>query len=192
MTRTFAVAVLAVIMAVISLRAQPRSLDIRSSRVTVYAYRAGIFGGLGDNHEISAPITEGSLDESARRITLRFDARQMRVLDPKLSAEKRGEVQQRMLGPDVLDVQRFPDITFESNSIREGNHGDLSISGTLNLHGHTHAVMGTAMRTSDGYHGAFRLSQRDFGIKPVSIAGGTVKVKDELSIEFEVRPTAAK
>ncbi len=28
---------------------------------------------------------------------------------------------------------------------------------------------------------------RDFGIKPISIAGGTVKVKDELKIEFDIR-----
>jgi len=31
-----------------------------------------------------------------------------------------------------------------------------------------------------------RLKQRDFGIAPISIAGGTVKVKDEVLIEFEI------
>jgi len=30
------------------------------------------------------------------------------------------------------------------------------------------------------------LKQTDFGIKPVTIAGGTVKVKDELTIEFDI------
>ena len=29
--------------------------------------------------------------------------------------------------------------------------------------------------------------QREFGITPVSVAGGTVKVKDELKIDFDVR-----
>jgi hypothetical protein len=33
------------------------------------------------------------------------------------------------------------------------------------------------------------LKQRDFGITPVSIAGGTVKVKNELTIDFDIRPS---
>jgi hypothetical protein len=36
------------------------------------------------------------------------------------------------------------------------------------------------------YTGSARLSQKDFGITPVSIAGGSVKVKDEVLVEFEV------
>ncbi len=172
--------------------AQTRPLDIRASRVTVYAYRAGIFGGFGDNHEIAAPILDGSLDESARQITLHFDARQMRVLDPNLSAAKRAEVQQRMLGPEVLDVEHFPDIRFESISIQPQANGVFAVNGTLHLHGQAHALAGTATRTAEGYRGSFRLKQRDFGIKPVSIAGGTVKVKDELTIEFDIRPGAQR
>jgi hypothetical protein len=30
------------------------------------------------------------------------------------------------------------------------------------------------------------LRQKDFGITPVSVAGGSVKVKDEVRIEFEI------
>jgi hypothetical protein len=30
------------------------------------------------------------------------------------------------------------------------------------------------------------LKQTDFGIQPVSVAGGTIKVKDELEIEFTI------
>jgi hypothetical protein len=40
---------------------------------------------------------------------------------------------------------------------------------------------------SDGrYRGETRLRQTDFGIKPIRIAGGTVSVKDELKIEFDI------
>jgi hypothetical protein len=34
--------------------------------------------------------------------------------------------------------------------------------------------------------GAFTLKQTSFDIKPVSIAGGTIKVKDELKFTFEI------
>jgi hypothetical protein len=36
------------------------------------------------------------------------------------------------------------------------------------------------------YVGSAKLKQRDFGMTPVSVAGGTVKVKDEVKIEFEI------
>ncbi len=172
--------------------AQTRPVDIQTSRVVVHVYRAGLFGKLGDNHEIAAPIVSGSLDESARHVTVRFDARQLRVLDPQLSADKRSQVQQRMLGPEVLDAQRFPDVTFESTSVRQQAGGTLAVNGTLRLHGQAHTVSGTAASSPDGYHGSFKLRQREFGITPVSLAGGTIKVKDELLIEFELRPAAMK
>jgi hypothetical protein len=39
----------------------------------------------------------------------------------------------------------------------------------------------------DGHFEGFaQLKQRDFGMTPVSIAGGTVKVKDEVRIEFTI------
>ena len=34
--------------------------------------------------------------------------------------------------------------------------------------------------------GAFSLKQSDYGIKPVSVAGGTIKVKDELRFTLDI------
>jgi hypothetical protein len=40
---------------------------------------------------------------------------------------------------------------------------------------------------ADGhYRGSAALQQREFGITPVRFAGGTVKVKDEVKIEFDI------
>ena len=36
------------------------------------------------------------------------------------------------------------------------------------------------------YHGETKLKQTDFGIQPVSVGGGTIKVKDELDVEFSI------
>jgi hypothetical protein len=38
------------------------------------------------------------------------------------------------------------------------------------------------------YRGSVPLKQTDFGITPVRIAGGAVKVKDEIKIEFDIVP----
>ena len=34
--------------------------------------------------------------------------------------------------------------------------------------------------------GEFSLNQSDYGIKPISVAGGTLKVKDELKFSFDM------
>ena len=47
----------------------------------------------------------------------------------------------------------------------------------------------TFVHQADGTYqatGKFRFKQSDFGIKPVRVAGGTVKVKDELETEFDI------
>jgi hypothetical protein len=44
------------------------------------------------------------------------------------------------------------------------------------------ALLGDMLRAS----GDFTLSQSDFGIKPVSVAGGALKLKDELKFSFEI------
>ncbi len=36
------------------------------------------------------------------------------------------------------------------------------------------------------YRGATSVKQTDFGMSPISIAGGTVKVKDEVTIDFDI------
>jgi hypothetical protein len=37
------------------------------------------------------------------------------------------------------------------------------------------------------YVGTATIKQKDFGIQPVSAGGGTVKVKDELTIDFSIK-----
>jgi len=61
------------------------------------------------------------------------------------------------------------------------------VTGTLNLHGVTKPVEVKVLREGDAYRGSARIKQTDFGIKPVRIAGGTVRVKDEIRIEFDIQ-----
>jgi hypothetical protein len=44
----------------------------------------------------------------------------------------------------------------------------------------------TVKKVGEVYTGSTRLKQTDYGMKPVSVAGGTIKVKDEVKIEFSV------
>jgi hypothetical protein len=44
------------------------------------------------------------------------------------------------------------------------------------------ALLGDTLRAN----GEFSLSQTSYGIKPVSIAGGSLKLKDELKCSFDI------
>ena len=175
--------------AVLSAQARPSpsstSIDTEHSTMTVHVYRSGLFSFAGDNHEIQAPIASGSLNEAEPTVELRVDVRQMRVLDPNLSADKRSQVQGKMLSPDVLDPERYPEITFRSTGVDEKN-SNLSVRGNLTLHGETRPINVSVTRTQSHYRGSATVKQTDFGIKPISIAGGTIKVKDEVRIDFDI------
>jgi len=65
-----------------------------------------------------------------------------------------------------------------------------TLNGTLTLRGVARmqpivarvALQGSMLRAS----GDFLLSQSNYGIKPVSVAGGALKLKDELKLQFEM------
>ncbi len=171
--------------------AQPLPIDVHRSSMTVLVSRSGMFSFLGDNHTIQAPVASGTLDEAGQTVTLQIDARQLKVLDPSLAADKRAEVQQRMLGPDVLDVDRNPQIAFRSTSA--SRHGqEVFVRGVLTLHGHQEPVEIRAVPENGGYRGSAAIRQTRFGMQPVKIAGGTVRVKDEVRIEFAIFPESPK
>jgi polyisoprenoid-binding protein YceI len=190
---TFAAWVLAIVGAMLCAAQrgeQARAIDTQNSKLIVHVSKSGLFSGFGDNHEVGAPITEGFIDYSTRRVNFEVESRRMKVLDPQLSADKRQQVQERMLGPDVLDVARFPLITFESTSVEQAAPGRLLVRGQVFLHGVTRPVIIHVQTENGHYVGTASFKQREFGIIPISIAGGTVKVKDELKIEFDIRTSA--
>ena len=91
-----------------------------------------------------------------------------------------------MLGPQVLDSAKYPEIRFESDTVEPAENGHWKAIGKLTLHGQTHPVMLEARLDAGHYRGSASLKQTEFGIQPVSVAGGAVKVKDEIRIEFEI------
>ena len=165
---------------------QMRPIDTERSTITVHVFKSGLFSGFADNHEIRAPIASGSLDENGKRVEFVIDSRKLVVLDPNLSSDKRQQVQDRMLGPEVLDSSQFHEIRFTTDSVRQESSDRFLVQGRLFLHGTTRPISLHVAHSDQHYRGETTLKQHDFGITPISIAGGTVKVKDELKIEFDI------
>jgi len=187
-TKYLLCALVTIVVALVSTASpQEHPIDIANSHLRVHAFKSGLFSGFADNHDVEAPIVEGAIDESASRVRFTIDAQRMKVLDPQLSPDKRRQVQERMLGPEVLDATRFPQINFQSTKVESAGQDQLLVRGQLSLRGVTRPVSASIRKQDGRYVGTCTLSQRDFGITPISIAGGTVKVKDELKVEFDIR-----
>ncbi|MGH3633302.1 YceI family protein [Mycobacterium sp.] len=86
-----------------------------------------------------------------------------------------------------LDVNRFPRISFDTDSIEKRPDG-YRFSGMLQIHGKTRAQV-IELRTAD-LGDNWRMSteaavrQSDFGIKPYSLLMGSLKVADEVAVSF--------
>ena len=167
--------------------AERRQIDTDRSSITVRVFKAGVFRAFADNHEIQAAIARGFVDEGVDGgVQMVVDANRLRVLDPNLSARDRDQVQTRMFGTEVLDVSRFPEIRFQSTTIERIQSDIWNARGQLTLHGQTRPVTVKVAHENGHYRGSVSLKQTDFGITPIAIAGGTVKVKDEVTIDFDI------
>jgi polyisoprenoid-binding protein YceI len=174
-------------------------VDPSGTSVTLHVGRAGLFAFAGHEHEISAPVRRGdiTLDQSAvsrSAVFLELDAGALAVTGEGEPAEDVPEVQRVMLSERVLDVQRFPTITFRSREVSLVEASDegltIRIAGDLTLHGVTRAleVPVDVRLTADGLRASGRATvrQKDFGIEPVTAGAGTVRVKDEVDVVFSV------
>ena len=166
---------------------QQHAINTAKSIITIHVYKAGVFSAFGHDHEIAAPIASGTVDSGARRVELRINTRALRVRDPEASEKDRDQIQMTMLGPEVLAAERYPEIAFRASEAEAGAGGIWQVRGTLTLHGENRPVAVEVNQRGGHYVGTARLRQTDFGIKPVKVAGGTVKVKDEIRVDFDIQ-----
>jgi polyisoprenoid-binding protein YceI len=166
--------------------AATQDIDAEHSTLTIRVYKTGFFSAFAHDHEINAPIRQGGFDEDQQAVDLNVDARTLRVVDPGVSASERAQIQATMLGPKVLDSDQFQEIKFRSTGVEPAGEGKWTVNGELTLHGQTHPVKVEVQGEKGHYRGSAMLKQKEFGITPVSIAGGSVKVKDEIRVEFDI------
>ena len=167
--------------------AQPHAIDAQKSTLTVHVSKAGVLSAFGHDHEISAPIAKGTADAKTHHVELQVEVSALKVRDPKASEKDRSEIQKTMLGPEVLDATHYPEIVFKSTGAEPVGEGAWKVRGSLTLHGETKPVVVEVKEKAGHYMGSVMLKQTDFGIKPVKVGGGTVRVKDELRIAFDIQ-----
>ena len=185
MRRTVSLAAMS-LMCVLSANAQQHNIDTQKSTLTIHVGKTGVFSGLGHEHEVHAPIHSGTADTGPHpAVEIHVDARALRVIDKDESEKDRTEVQNTMLGPEVLDSEHHPEIVFKSTGAEPAGQGRWTLHGNLTLHGQTRPVTVHVALKDGRYTGETIVKQTDFGIKPPGKAG--VRAKDEVRVEFDVR-----
>ncbi|MCX6538434.1 MAG: YceI family protein [Acidobacteria bacterium] len=177
------------------------AIDSANSQVLIQVGKAGMFGFAGHAHEVTATDVRGRVrfdpaDLQHASVSLEFAAAALRVTGKDEPPADVADVQKVMLGERVLDVTRFPTIVFLSRRVsvtaRTAGTADIVIEGDMTLHATTRPMTIRASVTLDAggritARGSFVLKQTDFGMVPVTAVGGTIRVKDELDIQFVLR-----
>jgi len=172
--------------------AQDAAIDVQRSTITIHVGKAGLLSAAGHDHTISARISSGTIRESpAPHVEFTVETAKMTVQpDPKVDAKTQATIQKDM-GEMTLETRKFPDITFRSSRVEKLADGQWKVEGDLSLHGVTKPVSLAVKRSGGSYTAHTVLKQTDFGIKPISVAGGTIKVKNEVEIDFVIVPRPA-
>jgi polyisoprenoid-binding protein YceI len=172
-------------------------LDPAQSRFTVRAFASGLLSGLGHSPTFAIRDFGGELcfatgapAEAAIRIAVKADS--LTVTDP-VNPKDREEIERRM-GEEVLETARYPEVVYRGAEIAADRIADdwyrLRIAGELSLHGVKKAhpvaaqlrLLGDEMRLS----GQCTLALSAYRIRPVTALGGTIKLKDELKLDFDL------
>lgn len=172
-------------------------IDPKQSRFAVQAFAEGFLSVFGHNPTIAicgfggdARFVPDTLGEAS--LLMLVEAGSLAVVGDA-SEKDRLEIE-RATREDVLEVARYPEIVFMSESVSADQIGEgryrARITGSLSLHGVTRdQLIDAHVTVNDGRlraRGEFPLRQSDFNIKKVSVMGGTLKVKDEVKLSFDI------
>lgn len=168
------------------------------STFTVQAFAEGLLSAFGHdpifairNFTGAAEFVAGTFESASLKVTVKAESI---ALTDEVKEKDRLEIVQTMR-EQVLEIAKYPEIVFASSNISvtrlaEGRYR-ARIIGDLTFHGMTQKNLWiTAEVTASGdslrARGDFPLKQSDFGIKPFSAVGGTIKLKNELKFSFDI------
>ncbi|HET7101783.1 MAG TPA: YceI family protein, partial [Terriglobia bacterium] len=116
----------------------------KESKIEIHLFKGGLLGSLADNHLIELTRFSGKANFSKTdgwTAELSGDATSLKVIDPWGNPTERQEVQDTMLGPDQIDVGRFPSIELRSLLFDPVDHDRAwRLVANVKLHGVTQKV----------------------------------------------------
>jgi polyisoprenoid-binding protein YceI len=145
--------------------------------------------------KIAGSLTIDESDHANSRVEASIDAGSIETRDAQRDAHLKSE--------DFFHVEKFPTLTFRSNSISRVGEGELSVEGDLTVRGVTRkvvfAVEGPTSPTKDpwgntriGISATTKINRKDFGLVwNAALEAGGILVGDEVTITLDVQFTKA-
>lgn len=175
------------------------------SLLQILVFRGGTMAKLGHNHVIASHHLAGSVyvtdDPLAMRFDVNFPVNELTVDEPAMRERAgtdfppnvpqgaRDGTRKNLLSEALLDGANHPTIRLRATDVQAASDGyDVGVEVTLK--GQTHALrVPVAVQRAEGTltaTGEFPLRQSDLGLKPFSVAMGTLVVVDEMRIQFSL------
>jgi polyisoprenoid-binding protein YceI len=187
-------------------KAAPSTWEVNTDASRVFV-KVGLATRLGHEHGVQGNLKSGKLTlggegelvfDMASFTADTAEARKRVGLESKPVSETEAQkVTETVRGPQVLNVNQYPTATYRISSTTPldkqaaGEPGDYQLEGRFTLHGTEQKVPVKAKveRGDKGglkMTGTFTIKQTDYGMKPVSAAGGLAKSADELEISADL------
>jgi polyisoprenoid-binding protein YceI len=170
-------------------------IDPKASLFTVQAFAAGMVAVIAHSPKFAVrdivgdiKFVPGTMQKASVGLTI--SAGSLEIMDEVSSADRR-EIERTMFD-EVLEKSIYPRIDYRSTHANAAKTSEnmfrVNVTGELTLHGITRGVgldaqvvTGEDTLRAQGY---FSLMQSDFGLKIASVAGGTLRLKDELKFAY--------
>jgi len=172
-------------------------IDTRVSQFTVQAFANGLVAAIAHSPKIAIRDWTGEVQMASGTLAdaflmVQIKAASLEVLDELRDADRR-EIH-RIMNQEVLETAKFPEVVFESQEVKSEKVRDdlykVNVRGQLSLHGLSQShTFGAQVSFGDGSfraYGDFIVRQTDYDIRIASIAGGTLKLQDDLKFSFYV------
>lgn len=162
------------------------------ARLMVHTRKAGAAAKAGHNLLIDVDSWEATIsagdDPSSASLELSVDSSSLHVREGTGGIVALGDDDKASIGQTIAEeILKGGPIEFHSTSVEPSEKGGpLEVHGELNLLG-TSRPLSFELSGDEGgkLTGTAKLKQSDFGIKPYSALFGTLKVVDEIEVEFD-------
>jgi polyisoprenoid-binding protein YceI len=154
-------------------------VDASRSRFIAQAFAKGLLSAFGHNPRLAIRSFEGEVEfdtaaPDAASVWMKARADSLVVIDD-MSEKDRREIE-RVTREELLEAARYPEVVFQTPIVAalqtaEGRY-HAPVAGNLSLHG-------------------FTLRLTDFNIRPISVAGGLLKLRDEVKLSFDILARAS-
>ena len=171
-------------------------IDPASSIVVIEVRRAGSLARLGHDHVVASHDVHGYVEPDSGRADLYITLDRLVVDEPELRKQARFDTEptteaiagtRRNMLERTLEADRYPYVAVGVRRAAGAAAADVAIA----LHGTTR-TMHVPLNVQESpetiaANGELALRQTDFGITPLSVAGGAIQVQDEVKLRFDIR-----